>query len=72
MGKPTIIINKHKYNIGSISKYTKKGEEVDDIYINRILPDKMKYNLDYIKNRYDMYRLVKHLPFWVGKYGVLW
>ena len=32
-----------------IEKYTKKGEEVDDIYINRILPKKMKYNLDYIK-----------------------
>lgn len=32
-----------------IEKYTKKGEEVDDIYIKRILPDKMKYNLDYIK-----------------------
>ena len=32
-----------------IEKYTKKGEEVDNIYINRILPDKMKYNLNYIK-----------------------
>ena len=32
-----------------IEKYTKKGEEVDDIYIKRILPEKMKYNLDYIK-----------------------
>lgn len=33
-----------------IEKYTKKGEDVDDIYINRILPEKMKYNLDYIKS----------------------
>ena len=32
-----------------IEKYTEKGEKVDDIYIKRILPDKMKYNLDYIK-----------------------
>lgn len=32
-----------------IEKYTKKGEEVDYIYVNRILPKKMKYNLDYIK-----------------------
>ena len=32
-----------------IEKYTKKGEEVDDIYVKRILPKKMKYNLDYIK-----------------------
>lgn len=32
-----------------IEKYTEKGEQVDDVYIKRILPDKMKYNLDYIK-----------------------
>ena len=32
-----------------IEKYTEKGEKVDDIYIKRILPDKMKYNLDYIE-----------------------
>lgn len=32
-----------------IEKYIKKGENIDDIYINRILPDKMKYNLNYIK-----------------------
>ncbi len=33
-----------------IDKYVKKGEEVDDIYVKRILPEKMKYNLEYIKN----------------------
>lgn len=33
-----------------LEKYTKKGEKVDDIYIERILPKKMKYNLNYIKN----------------------
>ena len=32
-----------------IDKYVKKGEKVDDIYVNRILPKKMNYNLDYIK-----------------------
>ena len=33
-----------------IEKYSKKGEEVDSIYINRILPKKMEYNLNYIKS----------------------
>ena len=32
-----------------ITKYLNKGEKVDDIYINRVLPEKMKFNLDYIK-----------------------
>ena len=32
-----------------VEKYMKKGEKVDDIYLNRILPEKMKWNLDYIK-----------------------
>jgi lipopolysaccharide/colanic/teichoic acid biosynthesis glycosyltransferase len=32
-----------------LEKYTKAGEEVDSIYTNRILPDKMKYNLEYIE-----------------------
>ena len=32
-----------------LDKYSKKGEKVDDIYIKRILPDKMKYNLEYIR-----------------------
>lgn len=32
-----------------ISKYINKGEKVDDIYVNRVLPDKMKWNLEYIK-----------------------
>lgn len=33
-----------------ITKYLNKGEKVDDIYINRVLPEKMKWNLEYIKN----------------------
>lgn len=40
---------KYKDEDKIIEKYTKKGEEVDGIYIGRILPNKMKYNLDYIK-----------------------
>ena len=40
---------KYKDEDKIIEKYTKKGEKVDDIYIKRVLPDKMKYNLEYIK-----------------------
>ena len=40
-----------------IDKYVKKGEEVDDIYVNRILPKKMKYNLDYLKKVNVIYDL---------------
>ena len=32
-----------------IEKYKKKGEEIDNIYVKRILPEKMEYNLEYIK-----------------------
>lgn len=32
-----------------ISTYLSKGEKIDDIYVNRILPEKMKWNLEYIK-----------------------
>lgn len=32
-----------------ISKYLDKGEKVDDIYVQRILPEKMKWNLEYIE-----------------------
>lgn len=32
-----------------ISKYLSKGEKIDDIYVKRILPEKMKWNLGYIK-----------------------
>lgn len=31
-----------------ISHYVELGESVDDIYVQRILPEKMKYNLEYI------------------------
>ena len=32
-----------------MDKYLKKNGNVDDIYINKILPDKMKYNLAYLQ-----------------------
>ena len=32
-----------------INKYLSKGEKIDDIYVKRILPEKMKFNLEYIK-----------------------
>lgn len=32
-----------------IEKYTKEGKTVDDVYINIVLPEKMKYNLEYIE-----------------------
>ena len=32
-----------------INKYLRKGEKIDDIYVKRILPEKMKWNLEYIK-----------------------
>jgi len=32
-----------------ISEYLSKGENIDNIYRNRILPEKMKWNLEYIK-----------------------
>lgn len=32
-----------------ISEYLNKGEKVDDIYAKRVLPEKMKWNLEYIE-----------------------
>ena len=33
-----------------IEKFKGTGRSIDDIYIGEVLPDKMKYNLEYIKN----------------------
>ena len=33
-----------------IEKFKGTGRYIDDIYIEEVLPDKMKYNLEYIKN----------------------
>ncbi len=43
-------------------KYLDSNESVESVYINKILPDKMKYNLEYIKNFnifYDMKLMIK-------------
>ena len=32
-----------------LDKYVKQGENIDAVYINKILPEKMKWNLEYIK-----------------------
>ncbi len=32
-----------------IEKYLAEGKTIDDIYINKIMPEKMKYNLEYIE-----------------------
>lgn len=32
-----------------VTNYLEKGESIDDIYIYKILPEKMKWNLEYIK-----------------------
>lgn len=33
-----------------VTKYLAKGESIDDIYVYKVLPQKMKWNLEYIKN----------------------
>lgn len=43
-------------------KLLKEGEDVDKIYIERILPDKMRYNLKYLKRfgfRRDLFIMLK-------------
>lgn len=47
-GVTSIASIKYKDEDEIISTYLNKGEKVDDIYINRVLPEKMKYNLEYI------------------------
>jgi len=47
-GVTSIASIKYKDEDEIISKYINNGEKVDDIYINRVLPEKMKYNLEYI------------------------
>lgn len=33
-----------------MAHYLEKGETVDDVYVRRILPKKMRYNLEYLKS----------------------
>ncbi len=48
-GITSIASIKYKDEDEIIDEYIKKGETIDDIYVNRVLPEKMKYNLEYIK-----------------------
>ena len=41
-----------------INKYLKKGEIIDDIYVKRVLPEKMKYNLKDIE-KFNIFRELK-------------
>ena len=41
---------KYKNEDNVVSTYISKGEDLDDIYIKRVLPQKMKYNLEYIND----------------------
>ena len=47
-GVTSIASIKYKNEDEIISIHLNKGEKVDDIYINRVLPEKMKCNLEYI------------------------
>lgn len=49
-GVTSIASIKYKDEDDIISKYLANGENIDNIYINRVLPEKMKYNLQYIKS----------------------
>lgn len=48
---------KYKDEDEIISKYTSQGQSVDEVYINQVLPDKMKYNLNYLKDFSFIYDL---------------
>lgn len=40
----------YKDEDAELEKYTKQGMSVDDAYVEKILPEKMKYNLYYLEN----------------------
>ena len=48
-GVTSIASIKYKNEYEIIGKYIEQGEDIDDIYVNRVLPEKMKYNVDYVK-----------------------
>ncbi len=48
-GITSIASIKYKDEDEIMNEYIKKGETIDDIYVNRVLPEKMKYNLEYIQ-----------------------
>ncbi len=41
-----------------ITTFLNEGEKTDDIYINRVLPEKMKWNLEYIKE-FNVFKDIK-------------
>ena len=48
-GVTSIASIKYKNEDEIIGKYIEQGENIDDIYVNRVLPEKMKYNIEYVK-----------------------
>ncbi len=57
-----------------IEKYISEEESIDEVYINRVLPLKMKYNLEYLKNfslSKDLSLMVKTI-FAVYKWEKIW
>lgn len=48
-GVTSIASIKYKDEDEVVNKYLQKGEKVDDIYMKRVLPEKMKWNLKYIE-----------------------
>ena len=57
-GVTSIASIKYKDEDEIISTYLNKGEKVDDIYIKKVLPEKMKYNLEYI-NKFSVFYDIK-------------
>lgn len=49
---------KYKDEDEIISKYTSQGLSVDEAYIEKVLPDKMVYNLEYVKE-FSFYKDIK-------------
>ena len=41
-----------------IDEYTEKGMSVDDAYMEKVLPEKMKYNLEYM-NQFGAFQDIK-------------
>ena len=48
-GVTSIASIKYKDEDEIISKYVEQGENIDNIYVSRVLPEKMKYNVDYLE-----------------------
>jgi lipopolysaccharide/colanic/teichoic acid biosynthesis glycosyltransferase len=57
-----------------IEKYISEDESIDEVYINRVLPLKMKYNLDYLRNfsLLEDFSLMVKTIFAVYKWEKIW